>query len=95
LLRRIRKAVGSGVSPDIAADAVNDLYEAILEDRLKPEQIESEAPRFVRRVLRQFASRFGPLSLDVRDENGFGLSGGLLDDEAELEMERAAERAFG
>jgi transposase-like protein len=94
LLRRIQRAVGSRVPPDIAADATNDLYVAILEDRVKPEQIETEAPKFVRRILGEFASRYRTVSIDLRDESGFCLADRLVDEQAQNEIVRNAERAF-
>ncbi len=94
LYQRIKKAIGRGVSADIAADAASDMFLSLMEDRLQADQIEREAPRFVNRVLSSYASRYGPLSIDMQDEDGLSIGDRLVDESAQEDIELAAEGAF-
>jgi transposase len=73
VLTAIKRAVGRALPPDIADDAVADLCLAVLDGTIPIDQIEAEARKFGNRVLSQFASKFGPRSLDeeLGDDDGF------------------------
>lgn len=88
-LERIRKAVGRALPRDIADDAAADLYLAVLSGSLALDKIEAEARRFGNRVLDQFASRFGPRSLDeeLGDSDGFRMIDLIPDDRSSSWLE--------
>jgi transcriptional regulator with XRE-family HTH domain len=95
LYARIVKAVGKGVAPDIAADAVSDLYMDLLEGKLQPSEIETAARKYKGRVLDRYASRFGPRSLDEEiGEDGFSLAEMVEDRSALDAFDAVLERTF-
>lgn len=81
LMARVRKAVGRGLSRDIADDIVAEILLAILEGKLDPERIEAEARSYSARVLGTYASRFGARSLDQQlgHDEGYTLLERLAD----------------
>lgn len=82
LMARVRKAVGRGLSRDIADDIVAEILLALLDGTLEPDRIEAEARSYSARVLRSYASRFGPRSLDEQighDDDGYSLIDRLAD----------------
>lgn len=94
LLQRISTAIGTRVAPDIAADATNEIYLAILEGLLPVEEIEARAHQMLGQTIGRFASKFGPLSLDEPNADGLCLVDCLADDRAEAEMEAAGDLAL-
>jgi transposase len=85
ILARITKAVGKLLPPDIVADAIGDIYLACIEGKMHVDQIEQEAKKYANRVLNNFASRWGPKSLDEEiGEDGFKLMD-LLEDKSALD----------
>lgn len=81
-LDRIKRAIGRRLPADIADDAVGDLYMAVLTGAVQLDKIEAEARKFGNRVLNNFASKFGPRSLDeeIADSEGFTLLDTLVDE---------------
>lgn len=71
LMRRIVAAVGYGLTPDIAAEAVADLALAVVDGSVV--DIEAAAPSFRRKAIGKWASRYGARSLDeeLGDSDGF------------------------
>lgn len=69
----IAAAIGRGIAPDLVDDAVSDMWLALAEGRLSPQQISAEASKFRNRVIGSYASAFGPRSLheDIGDGDGF------------------------
>jgi len=95
LYKRIILAVGRKGDAANAGDAVNDIYLAVMEGHLRPDQIESAAPRYVSRVTRQFANSFGPRSLDEEiGEDGFSMLDILEDERALLPFDEILARHF-
>lgn len=82
VLDRIKRAIGRALPRDVADDAVSDLYVAVLTGAVALDRIEAEARKFGNRVLNQFASKFGPRSLDeeIGDSDGFTLLDKLRDE---------------
>jgi hypothetical protein len=89
VVRRIRKAVGRALAPDVIEDIVADMMVAVLEGSLPLAEIEAEARRYGNRVLERFASKFGPRSLDqeIGDGEGFTLLDTLVDDSSSSWLE--------
>lgn len=95
ILNRIRRAIGRGISPDIAADATNEVYLAIPEGRVPQDRIEQETRRTVSRVLNDFANGYAFVNIDERDADGLSLSDCLVDTAAEAAVEFAGAQAMG
>jgi hypothetical protein len=72
LYAHIAAAIGRGIAPDLIDDAVSDIWLALAEGRLSPDQISGQARRFRNRVIGDYASKFGPRSLDEEIGNGDG-----------------------
>lgn len=88
-LVRIRRAVGRNLPPDIAQDAIGDLYLAVLSGKVSMEDIEAQSRKFGNRVLDQFASKYGPRSLDetVQGTEDFTLMDTLVDERSSSWLE--------
>ncbi|MEH3122014.1 MAG: hypothetical protein PGN16_08550 [Sphingomonas phyllosphaerae] len=89
-LERIKRAIGRQLPGDIADDAVGDLYMAVLDGTVCLDKIEAEARRFGNRVLNNFASKFGPRSLDQElgdDGDGFRMIDLIRDDRSSSWLE--------
>lgn len=89
VMARIRRAVGRALPADIADDAVGNLMLAIMDGTLSIDDIEASARKFGNRVLDQFASKYGPRSLDreLSDDEGFTLLDTLADDRSACWLE--------
>lgn len=89
VMARIRRAVGRGLPADIADDAVANLMLAIMDGTLSINAIEASARKFGNRVLDQFASKYGPRSLDkeLGDDEGFTLLDTLVDERSSSWLE--------
>ena len=95
LYRRAAAAVGYGVAPDLAGDAISDIVVAVLSGELAAERIEAEAHRFVNAVVRSFASKFGPRSLDEEiGEDGFCLRDVIPDTSTDFAFDLALYRGL-
>lgn len=96
VVKRIRKAVGTSLAQDIAEDIVSDMTLAVLEGSLPLASIEAEARKYGNRVLDQFASKFGPRSLDLEigDGNGFTLLDTLVDERSSSWLEEKGATAW-
>lgn len=78
---RIMSAIGRALPPDLTDDAASEMWLAMLEGRLKIDQIEAQARRFRGRAIADYASRYGPTSLDEDlTGDGFRLLDVLRDD---------------
>ena len=64
VMPRIRKAIGNALPPDIIDDAISDVALAVLDGTISLAEIEAQARKFGNRVLAQYASRWGPRSID-------------------------------
>lgn len=64
VMTRIRRAIGHALPPDIIDDAIGDAALAILDGTISLTEIEAQARKFGNRVLGQYASRWGPRSID-------------------------------
>lgn len=62
---RINAAVSYHLSRDHRDDVIGDMVEAVLCGKLKPGDIEKQAPKFVSARFRTDHNKFGDLSLDV------------------------------
>jgi len=73
LYAHIVASIGRGMAPDLVDDAVSDIWLALAEGRLSPQRISAEAGKFRNRVIKSYASKFGPRSLDedIGDGDGF------------------------
>ena len=94
ILKRITKAIGSNVPPDIRMDAVNDMYLELLEGKLPVSQIESAAPRFRSRAFSMGNYNYSTRSLDEEDENGFTLADRIADPDGIRPFDEILERVF-
>ncbi|WP_132907215.1 helix-turn-helix domain-containing protein [Sphingomonas sp. BK235] len=87
---RIMSAIGRALPPDLTDDAASDMWLAMLEGRLSVEQIEAQARRFRGRVIADYASRYGPTSMDEDlTGDGFRLLDVLRDDRSSDWLERS------
>jgi hypothetical protein len=89
LLRRIRRALGAALPPDIRDDATSEMYVDLTLGTLDKVDIERKARWYRNRVLDRFASKFGPRSLDqeIGDGEGFTLLDMLADDRSSSWLE--------
>lgn len=53
-----------GLPPDLTDDAASEMWLAVFEGRLSVDQIKAEASRYRGQAIANYASRFGPTSLD-------------------------------
>lgn len=93
LWRRIDAAIPRWPAPDIRADVASEMLLAVVSGELPEAGIEAAAKRYTNQTVNQFASRWGPLSMDeVRQQHGneFTLHQ-LLDDPAQLSAMRCVE----
>lgn len=65
ILQAVQRVVPAGLSEQVRADVCQDLVVGIFAGDFHLSDIESTAPKYVKRVLRQFANKYGPLSLDA------------------------------
>jgi len=70
---RVVKAIGFSLPRDIAADAAAALMLAVIEGEVAIDEIERSARAFRSAALTEYASAFGPRSLDVELPNSQGL----------------------
>jgi hypothetical protein len=89
LMRRVRRAVGRALPLDILDDVVGDMFAALLDGSLPLGEIEGQCRKFGNRVLGQFASKFGPRSLDeeLGEGEGFRLIDSIQDDRSSSWLE--------
>lgn len=66
IVATVLRALGPTLSRDIAEDAAQDIAVDILTGKISPGDIKASASRYANRVIGQFASRYGPRSLDER-----------------------------
>jgi transposase-like protein len=73
LYAHIVASIGRGIASDLVDDAVSDIWLALAEGQLSHDQISAQAGKFRNRVIGNYASKFGPRSLDedIGDGNGF------------------------
>jgi len=64
IVATVLRALGPTLSRDIADDAAQDICVDILTGKINPDDIKASASRYANRVIGQFASRYGPRSLD-------------------------------
>lgn len=64
LYSRIKKALSYNLDPSILHDAISDIYVAVLSGELAESEIEKRARKYTGRVIRQYADRWGAVSLD-------------------------------
>jgi transposase-like protein len=90
LYAHIVNSIGRGMAPDLVDDAVSDVWLALAEGRLSPQQISAEAGKFRNRVIGSYASKFGPRSLDedIGDGDGFRMLDMLKDHSSSDWLER-------
>ncbi len=79
LYAHIVASIGRGIAPDLVDDAVSDVWLALAEGQLSPQQISAEAGKFRNRVIGSYASSFGPRSLDEDIGDGDGDGFRMLD----------------
>lgn len=87
LFRRISRALGRGLAPDILADAAAEMLLALADGSLSEDQIEAQASRYRNKTIGAYASQWGPASLDEdrgRGEDEFSLYE-LIEDEGQLD----------
>ncbi|WP_267395275.1 MULTISPECIES: helix-turn-helix domain-containing protein [unclassified Sphingomonas] len=72
LYAHIALAVGRGLAKDLVDDTISEIWLAIAEGRLSTETVASQAGRYRNRVVADYASRFGPRSLDEEIGTGDG-----------------------
>lgn len=94
--RRIRRAVGAKIGRENVDDAVADISLALLDGTISLDEIEQQARRYGNRVLEQFASKWGPRSLDkeLTDESGFTLLDTLVDERSSDWLEEMGATAW-
>jgi hypothetical protein len=81
LYAHIVASIGRGIASDLVDDAVSDIWLALAEGQLLPDEISAQAGRFRNRVIGNYASKFGPRSLDedIGDGDGFRMLDLLID----------------
>jgi hypothetical protein len=95
LFARIAAALGRWLTPDQKDDAIQNLYVAVLLGEVREDQIEAKAARYGQAVVNDFASRWGPRSMDEKlTDEGLTLAELLADPSATFEMEEALERGW-
>lgn len=73
LYAHIVASIGRGMAPDLVDDTVSDVWLALAEGQLSPDQISAQAGKFRNRVTKSYANKFGTRSLDeeIGDGDGF------------------------
>lgn len=66
LMTRIKAAVPSRLDPVLRDDVISEIYLAVIEGRVEPEQIGAVIRSFVSRGMAQWQSAYGPRSLDEK-----------------------------
>ncbi|MCP3730417.1 hypothetical protein M9978_08245 [Sphingomonas sp. MG17] len=87
--RRIRRAVGAKIGRENVDDAVAEISLALLDGTITLDEIEQQARRYGNRVLEQFASKWGPRSLDQQlgEDDGFTLLDTIADERSSSWLE--------
>lgn len=76
LLLAVHDAVPAYIPESHRPDICQDMVVAILEGKLKVQNLRDEAPEFVRRAFRQFPTKYGPLYLEMelsQEDEGYTL----------------------
>lgn len=95
VVRRIERAVGVGLPPDVLSEATSSLYLAVLDGLVAVDLIEKVAPSYRNRAYEMCGSKFGPVSLDEEiGDDGWTLMDSLEDPDALEALEAAAEAAW-
>lgn len=89
LMARIRAVVSNRLDPVLRDDVISEIYLAVIEGRVEPEQIGAVARSFINRGLADWQSRYGPRSLDAKlfAEGSRTLADTLEDDTAVDQIE--------
>lgn len=89
LMDRIRRSLPPYMSPADRDDAASDLFLAVMSGAIPIAEIEGRAKKFGNKVIEQFASKFGPRSLDeeLGDEDGFRMIDLIRDDRSSSWLE--------
>lgn len=91
----IDSAVPRWIMPELRQDVIGTIYLAVLEGDLPLWCVRQEAPRYARRISRDLADKWGPLSLDEAwTEGGESWVARLVDPSAEEAFDVALERAW-
>lgn len=96
LYLHILTSIGRGLAPDIADDVVSDMCLAVASGQLTVDQIVSQAPQFRSRVVADYASQFGPRSLDeeIGNSHGFRMIDMIRDDRSTSWLEEMGATAW-
>lgn len=65
LFNRISDLVPRGIDPALRDDAISEAYVAVLEGEVEEEHLAANVKKFVNAAYRDYASKWGPLSLDM------------------------------
>lgn len=90
LYAHIFQSVGQSIAPDLRDDVVSEMWLAVAEGRLSPDQIPRQAARFRNQTMANYASRFGLRSLDeeIGDGDGYRMIDMLKDEGSSDWLER-------
>jgi hypothetical protein len=82
LYAAVAQAIGRGLAPDLADDAISDLWLAVEEGTVKVEELKKSAARFRGRVNRRYANKakFRSLDEEIGSGDGFRMIDLLRDD---------------
>lgn len=87
LMAKIKAAVSSRIDPALRDDVISEIYLAVIEGRVEPEQIGAVVRSFVSRGMAQWQPLHGPRSLDQKAfEDGGATIGDLVGDSTAIEQ---------